>query len=169
MSATAVLIHLLGEIALLLWGINMVNSGVQRAFGSDLRWILGIGLRTRVHAFLAGVGVTTVLQSSTATALMVASFTAGGAVDMIPALAVMLGANVGTTLIVQVLSFDITLIFPVLIAAGVFAFNRGRGTRWQDLGRVAIGLGLMLLSLHLLAEAIGPGTNSDAVRALLAA
>ena len=81
MSATSVLIHLFGEIALLLWGITMVNSGVQRAFGSDLRWILGIALRTRLQAFLAGVGVTTVLQSSTATDLMVASFTAGGAVD----------------------------------------------------------------------------------------
>src|SRR5688572_15137571 len=169
MSATSVLIHLLGEIALPLWRINMVNSGVQRAFGSDLRWFLGLGLRTRLRAFLAGVGVTTVLQSSTATALMVASFTAGGAVDLIPALAVMLGANVGTTLIVQVLSFDITLIFPILIAAGVLTFRGGRGTRLQDAGRIAIGLGLMLLSLHLLAEAIRPSEHSAAVRDLLAA
>ena len=81
----------------------------------------------------------------------------------------MLGANVGTTLIVQVLSFDITLVFPVLIAVGVFAFRRGRGTRFQDLGRVAIGLGLMLLSLHLLAEAIAPSEHSTTVRDLLAA
>ena len=154
MSATSVLIHLFGEIALLLWGIHMVNSGVQRAFGSDLRWILGVGLRTRLRAFLAGVGVTTVLQSSTATALMVSSFTAGGAVDMVPALAVMLGANVGTTLIVQVLSFDITLIFPVLIFGGFIAYRRGTSSRVKDIGRVAIGLGLMLLSLHLLSETI---------------
>ncbi|QRM27552.1 Na/Pi cotransporter family protein [Microvirga sp. VF16] len=154
MSATSVLIHLFGEIALLLWGINMVNSGVQRAFGSDLRWILGMALRTRLQAFLAGVGVTTVLQSSTATALMVASFTAGGAVDIVPALAVMLGANVGTTLIVQVLSFDVSLIFPVLIFGGFVAYRRGRTSRTKDLGRVAIGLGLMLLSLHLLTDTI---------------
>src|ERR671921_482632 len=167
MSATTVLIHLLGEIALLLWGINMVNSGVQRAFGSDLRWILGIGLRTRVRAFLAGVGVTTVLQSSTATALMVASFTAGGAVDMIPALAVMLGANVGTTLIVQVLSFDITLIFPILIFGGYMAFRRGTSSRARDLGRVTIGLGLMLLSLHLLSETIRPIESSVVLKSLL--
>src|SRR3954469_25213209 len=136
MSATSVLIHLLGEISLLLWGITMVNSGVQRAFGSDLRWILGVGLKTRLHAFLAGLGVTTVLQSSTATALMVASFTAGGAVDLVPALAVMLGANVGTTLIVQVLSFDISLIFPLLIFFGFMAYKRGSSSRIRDLGRV---------------------------------
>ena len=169
MSATHTIINVIGEIALLLWGIHMVRSGVTRVFGTDLRRLLGRGLRTRLHAFLVGMGVTAVLQSSTATALMAMSFTGAGAVALVPALAVMLGANVGTTLIVQVLSFDISLVFPVLIAAGVFAFNRGRGTRWQDLGRVAIGLGLMLLSLHLLAEAIGPSTNSDAVRALLAA
>ncbi len=169
MSATSILIHLFGEIALLLWGITMVNSGVQRAFGSDLRWILGVGLRTRFHAFLAGVGVTTVLQSSTATALMVASFTAGGAVDMVPALAVMLGANVGTTLIVQVLSFDITLIFPVLIFGGFMAYRRGSSSRIKDLGRVTIGLGLMLLSLHLLSETIRPIESSAALKSVLAA
>jgi phosphate:Na+ symporter len=168
MSATTVLIHLMGEIALLLWGINMVNSGVQRAFGSDLRWILGVGLRTRLRAFLAGVGVTTVLQSSTATALMVASFTAGGAVDMVPALAVMLGANVGTTLIVQVLSFDITLIFPFLIFCGYIAYKRGSSSRVKDLGRVSIGLGLMLLSLHLLSETIHPIESSEVLKNLLA-
>jgi phosphate:Na+ symporter len=169
MSATSVLIHLLGEIALLLWGINMVNSGVQRAFGSDLRWMLGIGLRTRLRAFLSGVGVTTVLQSSTATALMVASFTAGGAVDLVPALAVMLGANVGTTLIVQVLSFDISLIFPVLIFVGYIAFRRGSSSRARDLGRVIIGLGLMLLSLHLLSETIHPIESSVVLKSLLSA
>ncbi|MEE1657672.1 Na/Pi cotransporter family protein [Microvirga sp. CF3062] len=168
MSATSVLIHLFGEIALLLWGITMVNSGVQRAFGSDLRWILGIALRTRLQAFLAGVGVTTVLQSSTATALMVASFTAGGAVDIVPALAVMLGANVGTTLIVQVLSFDVSLIFPILIIAGFTAYRRGKSSRIKDLGRVAIGLGLMLLSLRLLSETIHLIEDSIILKELLA-
>ncbi|MBB4041530.1 phosphate:Na+ symporter [Microvirga flocculans] len=169
MSVTSVVIHLLGEIALLLWGINMVNSGVQRAFGSDLRWILGMALRTRLQAFLAGVGVTTVLQSSTATALMVASFTAGGAVDIVPALAVMLGANVGTTLIVQVLSFDVSLIFPVLVFVGYTAFRRGKTSRTKDLGRVAIGLGLMLLSLHLLSATIHLIEDSVVLKELLSA
>jgi phosphate:Na+ symporter len=169
MSATHLLINIVGEIALLLWGIHMVQSGVTRVFGTDLRSFLGRGLQTRFRAFLVGLGVTAALQSSTATALMAMSFTGSGAVELVPALAVMLGANVGTTLIVQVLSFDITLVFPVLIAVGVFAFRRGRGTRFQDIGRVAIGLGLMLLSLHLLAEAIRPSEHSAAVRDMLAA
>jgi phosphate:Na+ symporter len=169
MSATHVIITIVGLIALLLWGIHMVQSGVTRVFGSDLRSVLGRGLKTRFHAFMVGLGVTAALQSSTATALMATSLTGSGAVELVPALAVMLGANVGTTLIVQVLSFDITVVFPVLIAAGVFAFRRGRGTRWQDIGRVAIGLGLMLLALHLLSEAIAPSDYSATVRDLLAA
>ena len=87
----------------------------------------GAACSTRFHAFLAGLGVTAALQSSTATALMAMSFAGAGSVDLGTALAVMLGANVGTTLIVQVLSFDITLVFPMLIAVGVFAFRRGQG------------------------------------------
>ena len=169
MSATHLLINIVGLIALLLWGIHMVQSGVTRVFGSDLRSVLGRGLKTRLHAFLVGLGVTAALQSSTATALMATSLTGSGAVALVPALAVMLGANVGTTLIVQVLSFDITIVFPVLIAVGVFTFRRGRGTRYQDMGRVAIGLGLMLLSLHLLSAAIAPSEDSGPVRDLLAA
>ena len=168
MSATHILINLIGQIALLLWGIHMVQSGVTRVFGSDLRRLLGRGLSTRLRAFVSGLAVTAALQSSTATALMTMSLVGVGAVELIPALAVMLGANVGTTLIVQVLSFDVTIVYPVLVAVGVFVFRRGRGTRFQDVGRIAIGVGLMLLSLHLLSEAIAPGEHSKAVRDLLA-
>lgn len=168
MPITAILIHLLGEIALLLWGISMVNSGVQRAFGSDLRWILGLGLKTRSRAFMSGLGVTTVLQSSTATALMVASFAAGGAVELVSALAVMLGANVGTTLIVQVLSFDVSLVFPALIFGGFVAYRKGRTSRVRDMGRAVIGLGLMLLSLHLVTETMHPIESSTILKEMLA-
>ena len=169
MSATHLLINIVGQIALLLWGIHMVQSGVMRAFGTDLRRVLSHGLASRWRAFLAGLGVTAVLQSSTATALMATSFQAKGSVDLVAGLAIMLGANVGTTLIVQVLSFDITLVFPVLIAAGVLAFRRGKATKLRDMGRVLIGLGLMLLSLHLLAEAIRPMQDSAGMGGFLAA
>jgi phosphate:Na+ symporter len=84
-----------------------------------------------------GLGVTAALQSSTATALMMTSFAGAGVADLVVALAVMLGANVGTTLIVQVFSFDMQVVFPLFIAAGVFALRRGRGTRYQDVGRIA--------------------------------
>src|SRR5215475_12583879 len=102
-----VLLDLMGGVALLLWGLHMVHSGVLRAFGPDLRRLLAKALRNRFTAFLAGLGLTALLQSSTATALMTTALAAEGMVGLVPALAIMLGANVGTTLIVQVLSFNV--------------------------------------------------------------
>jgi phosphate:Na+ symporter len=107
------------------------------------------------------------LQSSTATGLMVASFTATGMVSLMPALSAMLGANVGSTLIVQLLAFDVSRIAPVLLLAGFLAFRRGGKTRTRDLGRVGIGLGLLLLALHLLLATVEPAGTAPALRGLL--
>jgi len=156
MMGSLTLLQLVGHVVLLLWGTRMVQSGVERAFGSDLRRVLGRALRNRLAAVAAGAGVTMLLQSSTATAMMVTSFAARGAVDLVPALAVMLGANVGTALIVKALSFDVSWISPLLLLVGYVAFKCSSKGRYHDLGRVAIGLGLMLLALHLLVQTIQP-------------
>src|SRR5690349_24577848 len=163
------LLDLAGSVALLLWGLHMVQSGIQRGFGPDLRRFLGATLSHRLAAFAAGVGVTAVLQSSTATGLMVAGFAAGGAVALVPALAVMLGANVGTTLIVQILSFNVAEVAPALILIGVILFRRGTIARTRDLGRVAIGLGLMLMALHQLVSVITPFEDMPSLRMALGA
>src|SRR6202040_2169027 len=94
-----VLLDLMGGVALLLWGLHMVHSGILRAFGPDLRLLLAKALKNRFTAFAAGLGLTALLQSSTATALITSSFTSEGLVSLVPALAIMLGANLGTTLI----------------------------------------------------------------------
>src|SRR3954447_16307045 len=133
MSATLTLLDLAGSVALLLWGVHMVQSGIQRAFGPSLRRALGLALSNRLKAFLVGAGVTAVLQSSTATGLMVASFAASGLVSLVPALAVMLGANVGTTLIVQALSFNVSSVSFLLVLLGVLMFRRSSITRTRDL------------------------------------
>jgi phosphate:Na+ symporter len=166
---TVVLLDLIGGVALLLWGLHMVYSGILRAFGPDLRRVLTKALGNRFAAFAAGLGLTALLQSSTATALMTASFTAEGLVALVPALAIMLGANVGTTLIVQVLSFNMAAAAPVLFIVGFVAFRSGARTRIKDLGRVAIGLGLMLLALHILLDTLAPAEDAPAVRVLLSA
>jgi phosphate:Na+ symporter len=168
MGSTVVL-DLMGGVALLLWGLHMVHSGVVRAFGADLRRLLGMALKSRLRAFLAGAFVTGLLQSSTATGLMAASFVTGGTLDLAPALAVMLGANVGTTLVVQVLSFNISVVTPVLLLAGVIAFKRGSRTQTRDLGRVVIGIGLMLLSLHIFLGALVTTESATVSRAVLGA
>jgi phosphate:Na+ symporter len=163
-----VLLDLMGGVALLLWGLHMVLSGVLRAFGPNLRRFLAKALRNRFSAFGAGLCLTALLQSSTATGLMTASLTADGLVSLVPALAIMLGANVGTTLIVQVLSFDISALAPVLFIAGLVAFRVGGSSLTKALGRIAIGLGLMLLALHILLDTLAPAEQAPAVRELLA-
>lgn len=169
MASPNAFLELAGFIALLLWGTHMVQTGVQRAFGSNLRSILGTALRTRTRAFIAGLGVTALLQSSTATGLMTAGFVASGFVELAPALAVMLGANVGTTLIVQLLSFDVGAFAPALILIGVIAFRRDSSSRAHDLGRVFIGLGLMLLALGNLRTLMTSYEDTPNLRILLGA
>jgi phosphate:Na+ symporter len=164
---TIVILDLMGGVALLLWGLHMVQSGILRAFGADLRRFLSHAFGNRLVAFWAGLGLTALLQSSTATGLMTASFAAEGVVGLVPALAIMLGANVGTTLIVQILSFNVTAAAPVLFVLGLAAFRSGARTRLKDIGRVAIGLGLMLLALHILLDTLAPAENAPSVRALL--
>jgi phosphate:Na+ symporter len=164
---TLIVLDLMGGVALLLWGLHMVESGILRAFGSQLRQFLGKALNNRFAAFAAGLVMTALLQSSTATGLITASFVAEGLVELVPGLAIMLGANVGTTLIVFVLSFNIAAVAPIFFLIGLIAFRAGGHTRVKDLGRAAIGLGLMLLALHLLFDALAPAENAPAVRVML--
>ena len=164
------LLDLAGSVALLLWGVHMVQTGIQRAFGARSAALCSARrCATGWRAFAAGLGVTAILQSSTATGLMVAGFAAGGAVALVPALAVMLGANVGTTLIVQVLSFDVAEVAPALILLGVILFRRGTAARTRDIGRVAIGLGLMLMALHRLVTLVTPYEDMPSLRLVLGA
>jgi phosphate:Na+ symporter len=164
-----VLLDLMGGVALLLWGLHMVLTGVLRAFGPHLRRVLGKALGNRFSAFCAGLGLTALLQSSTATGLMTTSLAAEGLVNLVPALALMLGANVGTTLIVQVLSFNITAVAPALFIVGLVTFRAGTQALTRALGRIAIGLGLTLLALHILVDTLAPAEEAPLVRSLLAA
>ncbi|MDD4933015.1 MAG: Na/Pi cotransporter family protein [Methylacidiphilaceae bacterium] len=162
------LVNLAGLAALLLWGVRMVRTGLQRAFGNRLRLLMGRALGSRWRSFLAGILITALLQSSTATALMATSFVAKKVVGLVPALAVMLGANVGTTLIVQLLSFPVFAAAPAAILAGLILF-RSRNTTAHDLGRVFIGLGLILLALHQMVQFADTYAQSEGLRELLTA
>ena len=163
------LLNLLAAIALLVWGTHIVRVGVLRVLGENLRTVLTKGVGSRGSALMAGLGVSALLQSSNATCLIVASFVAQGLMPTGAALAVMLGADVGTSLMAMVFSFDLSWLSPLLIFAGVVAFISSEQTLVGRIGRVAIGLGLITLALHLIVEATRPLTQSPEIRALLAA
>lgn len=156
-----------GYTALLLWGVHMVQTGVQRAFGARLGVVMGKALGTRTRSFLTGLGITAAIQSSTATGLMITSFAAGGMVALMPGLAAMLGANVGTTIIVQLLSFNLTALAPAFILIGVWSFRRHQPSRRRDVGRIFIGFGLLLLALHELVQLLAPVQDAPLLQVVL--
>ena len=162
------LLNLLAAIALLVWSTHLVRTGMLRVAGENLRNILGKSFSNRLSALAAGWGVTSLVQSATATCLIVASFVGKGLVAAGPALAVMLGADVGSAMMAVVFSFDLSWLSPLLIFAGVVMFTTRQDTSVGRIGRVLIGLGLITLALQLIVEATTPLTQSPAVRTLLA-
>ena len=167
MNGVDTVLNVIGSVALLLWGVRMVRTGLTRAFGAALRRAIAACARNRFTGFAGGLAITGLLQSSTATSLLVSSFAARGLIPLSIAIAVMLGADIGTTMAAQVLSFDLGWVSPLLIAAGVIAFLSSEQDKTRHLSRVAIGLGLMLLSLKLLALATAPLKTSPAFMAAL--
>jgi len=156
MSGTELFATFLGSVALLLWGVRMVRTGMTRAFGSQLRRAISTYARTRIGAFLTGVGITGILQSSTATAMLLASFAARGLIALPIALAAILGADVGSAIVAQVFSFDVKWLWTILVAIGVLVFMSTEADKARGIARIFIGLGFMLLALVHIGGAAAP-------------
>jgi len=167
MHGTEILVTLIGSVALLLWGVRMVRTGVTRAFGSQIRRVIATSTRNLGRAFLTGFAITAFVQSSTATTLIVSSFAGRALIAAPAALAVVLGADLGSTMAVQVLSFDLGWLAYAAIATGVFWFMGTSEERSRHVARIATGLGLMLLSLKLIATASAPLRGSLVINAVL--
>ena len=162
------LLNLLAAVALLVWGTHMVRTGVLRVFGANLRSLLARSMGNRFSAALSGIGVTALVQSSTATSLMTSSFVGQGLITLPAALAVMRGADIGTALMSVLFSVDLSWLSPLLIFTGVVLFISRQTSTAGRVGRVLIGLGLMLLALQMVVEATEPLLSSPAMKAMLA-
>ncbi|WP_336347628.1 Na/Pi cotransporter family protein [Pseudomonas monsensis] len=162
------LLNLLSAVALLIWGTHIVRTGILRVYGTNLRHVIGQNMSRRWLAFVAGIVVTAMVQSSNATAMLVTSFVGQGLMALTPALATMLGADVGTALMARVLTFDLSWLSPLLIFLGVIFFLSRKQTRLGQMGRVSIGLGLIILALQLIVEAAAPITHAQGVKVIFA-
>ena len=162
------LLNLLAAIALLVWGTQLVRTGILRVLGANLRRVLAQSVSNRFNAMLSGIGVTALLQSSTATSLIISSFVGQGLMPLTAALAVMLGADIGTSLMAVVFSLDLSWLSPLFILVGVVLFIARQSTTVGRVGRILIGLGLMLLALRLVTVSASVLTQAPAVKALLA-
>ncbi|HEX2510658.1 MAG TPA: Na/Pi cotransporter family protein, partial [Microvirga sp.] len=168
MAGHTLVLNLLGGVALLVWATQLVRKGVMQAFGAKLRQAIGTATAGRLRACGVGLGVATALQSSSATGLLVVTFAERGLIALAPALAVMLGADIGSTLVVQALSFEIAMLVPVLLILGVGAVMGTKTNLWQQTGRILVGIALMILSLQLIVGASAPLRESGVFTLIVA-
>lgn len=163
------LISLAGAVSLLVWGLYMVKTGILRTFGDNLRTWLSTRLNNRLQGFAAGFGLAALLQSSTASSLLVAGLQNKGLVTTAIALSCVLGADLGSAFVVRVLTLDLSALVPLLTIAGVFLFTRRPDTRLGQFGRILLGLAFVMMSLRLIVEATSPFKESAEMLELFAA
>jgi phosphate:Na+ symporter len=156
MSLSYFVLHLAGAVALLLWAIRMVRTGVERARGAALRRTLRRWKGGWVQAALAGTGIAVLLQSSTAVALLASGFAASAMVSVPVAIAMLLGADLGSALVVKILSFELDWLVPILLVIGTMLFFKGGQRDVRQAGRILVGVALVLVSLQMIASATAP-------------
>lgn len=160
MQFSIVLLHLAGAVMLLLWAVRMVRTGVERACGPALRDALRQTRSARVRSAGVGTVLAVLLQSSTAVAILAAGFAASGMVSVSGGLAILLGADLGSALVVQVLSFDLSWLVPALILIGGAMVLKFEARGIKQGGRILMGVAFILLSLHMIGEATAPMRQS---------
>ena len=156
MATITFLIHLAGATMLLLYAVRMVRTGIERSMGPSFRRIITSRKDSRLQAALAGVVLAIVLQSATAASLLTAGFLASALIGFTAALATVLGADLGSALVIQLLSLRPDWLIPVLLALGGYMFLKVEARTPRQVGRILIGVALILLSLRLISESVEP-------------
>lgn len=160
-------LHVAGAAALLLWSVRLVRTGVERAFAVQLRLWLRRSEKSRLLAALSGMFSALLLQSATAVAIMVSNFVSVGTLGVVIGLAVLLGADVGSALVVKVLLVKQTFMVPLLLLLGVGLFLRGQKRQVRQVGRIFIGLALIFVSLDMIRNATEPLLDSTGTSAVM--
>ena len=161
------LIHLAGAIALLLWAIRMVKTGFERAYGRRLENAIRLMTRNRPQAMMLGLFSAAALQSGTAVVLLAAGFVATNALGIIPALSLVVGAEIGSSLMALILSYDLSIFSPFLLLIGYISFQRASKRTFKYWGRICMGLGLLLLALSLVSQATAGMRSGNGMDILL--
>ncbi|OWZ89994.1 Na+ cotransporter [Sinorhizobium sp. LM21] len=167
MNLPAVVLELAAATVLLLYAVSLVKKGVEAAAGDIVARTVG-GAGGRPRAAICGCAVAIVLQSSTAVAMLAAGFAVSGALALDTGLAVLLGADLGSALVVKILSFDLHWLAPLLIAAGGLAHLKASTRKSVETGRAVLGIGLLLLSLQMIGHATQPLSQSPMLPSVVA-
>ena len=157
------LLQLAGAAALLLWSVRLIRTGVERAYSNLLRSWLRHSADHRLSGAASGAVAAVMLQSSTAVAMLAAGFAASGGLALAPGLAILLGADLGSAVVAQILLVRASWLVPLLLLVGIALFLRAPGRRARQFGRILTGLGLILTSLDMLRAATEPLRDSPLV------
>jgi phosphate:Na+ symporter len=161
------LLALFGGMALLLYGIQLVGEGFQRAAGGRLRYLLTHLTRNRFAAVLSGALVTAIIQSSSATTVMLIGFVSAGLIPFAQTMGVILGADIGTTFTVQLIAFRVTDYALLLVGAGFTVIFFGKRRVVKDLGTALLGFGLIFLGLKVMIDGMAPLRASGLAQQIL--
>lgn len=167
MTAYLFLLQVGGAVALLLWAVHMVHTGIERGWQGEITAVLR-ATDGPLRSAAVGCGLAVLLQSSTAASMLASAFAAKGLFTLTTGLFIALGADFGSSLVVLLLSLDIRMVAPLLLIAGAALFFKGTVRRVRQSGRALVGLGLVFLSLQLLAEATLPLRESNLLPAATA-
>ncbi|PCJ76881.1 MAG: Na/Pi cotransporter [Rhodobacteraceae bacterium] len=166
MSVLAFFLNLAGATMLLLFAVRMVQTGIERAFGPSFKRMMTNEKRNRMQTALIGLMLAVVLQSSTATALLATGFASGGFLTVGNGLAIVLGADLGSALVIQILSFDLDWLVPFLLAIGGWLFLKTDQRSLRQAGRILLGIGFILISLQMIGAASEPIRESELLPAM---
>lgn len=156
-----------GAVALLLWAVRQIRTGVERAFAVQLRRSLRHSTQNRMRAAAAGAGSAILLQSSTAVAMLIAGFVSAGTIGTAAGIAIILGADLGSAIVAKILVARWSFVMPLLLILGVSLFLKAKSGRSRQTGRILVGLGLVFLSLDLIRTATDPISHSPQISAAM--
>ncbi len=156
------LFGLFGGLGLFLYGMQQMGDGLQKIAGNRMRRLLEVLTSNQLLGVLLGAGVTAIIQSSSATTVMVVGFVNAGLMNLPQAIGVIMGANIGTTITAQLIAFDIGAYALVFIALGVLPYVFGRQKRWRYLGQVLVGFGILFLGIETMKDAMAPLSETKA-------
>lgn len=156
MDSFSVLTGLIGGLGLFLYGMKLMGDGLENAAGEGLKSILEKLTSNKYIAVLVGAAVTAIIQSSSATTVMVVSFVNAGLMSLIQAAGVIMGANIGTTITAQMVSFDLDAIAPIFIGVGAIVLLVAKKKRVRDIASIALGFGILFLGMGTMSTAMKP-------------
>ncbi|MEP5759207.1 MAG: Na/Pi cotransporter family protein [Litoreibacter sp.] len=166
-SALILILNVAGAVALLLWAVRQIRTGVERAFSVQLRRWLRHSTKNRLRAAITGAGSAVLLQSSTAVAMLIAGFVSAGTIGSAAGIAIILGADLGSAIVAKLLVARWAFVMPILLVVGVGLSLNGRSGRMRQVGRIFVGLGLVFLSLDLIGIATAPISDSAQISAAM--